>query len=67
MEQDKKFPSEKVIETFVGLVMALSGLVALFALIWGRWYAFKVSLTIFLVMALSTAFGYYMVDRNKRK
>lgn len=57
---------DMVLEFLVSAVLVVSGLVALFALIWAKWTAFKVALTVFVAVSLATAFGYHIADRRRR-
>lgn len=67
MEQDKKFTSEKVGEFIIGLVLALSFIVAVFALIWANWTVLRASLTIFFSVLIGVVFGYFLYDRFGKK
>lgn len=67
MEQDKKLTSEKVVEIIITLAMALSCIVAVFALIWANWPVFRVALTFFFAILFGVAFGYYMADKFGKK
>lgn len=67
MEQDKKFTSEKVAEFIIGLVLALSFIVAVFALIWANWTVLRASLTILFSVLIGVVFGYFLYDRFGKK
>lgn len=72
MEQNTEPKNEPVVtaavalEFIAGLILAVSGLVALFALIWAKWSVFRVSLTVFVSVVLLTAFGYYIDNHIRR-
>ena len=53
---------EKTVDTVFCIVLALSGLCALYSLIWANWPVFKLSLTIFVTVIIGIAFGYFMAN-----
>ena len=68
---DPENPGEKVIGlkdalVFAGLVfLILSGVVAVFTLIWTQWMAFRIAVTVFVtaVMFVSVVMAYFPEDR----
>ena len=53
---------EKVVDTAFCIVLALSGLCALYSLIWANWPVFKLSVTICVTVLIGIAFGYFMAN-----
>ena len=64
--QDEFSKTETLIEKLFCIVLALSGLCALYSLIWANWPVFKVSLTIFVTVIIGVAFGYFMANYFER-
>lgn len=54
--------TERIVDAVVGMVLAVSGLTALYSLIWANWPIFKVSVTICVTLLVGIAFGYFMVE-----
>ena len=68
MENDNKNPNEveltadKVITFIIEIVLLLSGIVAVFALVWAQWYIFKAASTIFLAIIFGIVVGSYLSE-----
>ena len=54
--------TEKVVDAVIGFVLFLSGLTALYSLIWANWPVFKLSVTICVTVLIGIAFGYFMAN-----
>ncbi len=65
--KEVELTSEKVVMFVLKLVLIVSGIVALFSLIWGNWYALRCALTIFFADIIGFAFGEYMADKFGKK
>ena len=65
--EEKVITAETVIEAALTVVFVLAAIVAVFALIWGRWYAFKVSVSIVVGLLMATVFAYYITDKLSKK
>lgn len=72
-EKDPKeveLTSEKVVMFIIDVVLIISGLSALYSLIWANWPAFQLSATIFVTMIVGIIFGYWIeniVERLTKK
>ena len=59
--------TEKVVDAVIAFVLFLSGLTALYSLIWANWPVFKLSVTICVTVLIGTAFGYFMANYFSEK
>ena len=54
--------TERIVDAVIGFVLFLSGLTALYSLIWANWPVFKLSVTICVTVLIGIAFGYFMAN-----
>lgn len=54
--------TERIVDAVIASVLVLSGLTALYSLIWANWPIFKVSVTICVTILVGIAFGYFMAE-----
>lgn len=54
--------TERIVDAVIASVLVLSGLTALYSLIWANWPIFKVSVTICITILVGIAFGYFMAE-----
>ena len=67
MEDEKVITAGDVLEWVAVLILAVAGIVALFALIWAAWHTFRVALTIIVCDLILIAGGLWIGDKLKRK
>ena len=54
--------TERIVDAVIAFVLFLSGLTALYSLIWANWPVFKLSVTICVTILIGIAFGYFMAN-----
>lgn len=54
--------TERIVDAVIAFVLFLSGLTALYSLIWANWPVFKLSVTICVTVLIGIAFGYFMAN-----
>lgn len=54
--------TERIVDAVIAFVLVLSGLVAVYSLIWANWPIFKLSVTIAVTVLIGIAFGTFMAD-----
>ena len=60
--EEKFTRTERIVDAVIASVLVLSGLTALYSLIWANWPIFKVSVTICVTILVGIAFGYFMAE-----
>ena len=65
--EEKELTAEKAIEIVIEFIYAVSGLVALFALIWGRWYAFRCAVSVIVGLTIVCIAAYYITEKLKKR
>ena len=65
--QDEFSRTEKIVDAVIAFVLFLSGLTALYSLIWANWPVFKLSVTICVTVLIGIAFGYFMANYFSEK
>lgn len=54
--------SERILDAVVATVLVLSGLVAVYSLIWANWPVFKLAVTIGVTVLVGIGFGTFMAE-----
>ena len=69
MEQENKsnpneveLTAEKVVTFIIELTLIVSGMVAVFSIVWAQWGIFKVAATIFLAIIFGIVVGAYLSE-----
>lgn len=66
-KKEKVITTEDVLEFLWTAVLLISGIVAVFALIWAEWFVFRVAVSIIVGLLICTGFGWYMANKFSRK
>ena len=60
--EEKFTRTERIVDAVIAFVLVLSGLVAVYSLIWANWPIFKISVTIAVSILFGICFGTFMAD-----
>lgn len=66
-DNNKEITAWDVIEAVFAVVFIISGIVAIFSLIWARWFVLRCALTVIAVATILGIAAYYVGEKYSRK
>ena len=66
-DNEKVITAWDVVETVFGIVYIVSGIVALFALIWAKWYTFRCAVTVIAALSILGVVAYYVSEKLSKR